>query len=218
MIVDRWSTVLLLLVPNAAFIAVTLAAADVAGPAPGPVLRRAHGRTCTAGSGRSPMPWSTSVRYISSVSSPGRSSSTSPGSPRGAHRAGQGGGLPAGRPGTRPASPRCRPTSGWAGHRDARRPRVRDFRVLVDKDVIYQFSERSTPLRPIKERVRLVLRESLKPAAGLATLRRYGRSALRRRRTSTTQRPVRRARSPGTDSARAVDDPRSHRAPRPPRA
>src|SRR5271167_1406686 len=46
-----------------------------------------------------------------------------------------------------------------------------------------------------------------KPAAGLATLRRYGRSALRRRRASTAQRPVRRTRSRGTDSPRAVDDP-----------
>ena len=57
-----------------------------------------------------------------------------------------------------------------------------------------------------------------KPGAGLAKLRRYGRSAFRRRRASTAQRPARRTRSRGTDSPRAVDDPRYGRAPRPARA
>ena len=55
-------------------------------------------------------------------------------------------------------------------------------------------------------------------AAGLATLRRHGRSVLRRRRASTARRPARRTRSRGTDSPGAVDDPRSGRAPRPARA
>src|SRR5262245_44137995 len=64
----------------------------------------------------------------------------------------------------------------------------------------------------------LVLREPPEPAAGLATLRRYGRSALRRRRASAAQRSARGARSRGTDPPRAVGDPRSRRAPGPARA
>src|SRR5206468_992849 len=99
-------------------------------------------------------------------------------------------------------------------HRDSGSPRV-DARFAWIRGAVMSVSFTTEGHQC---RMRLVLSEPPKSAAGLATLRRYGRSALRRRRASTAQRPARRARSRGAYSPRAVDDPRSRRAPRPTRA